>query len=126
MGIKDNERVVRKVVREEIMTALKMIIGGKAAGVDSIFVGMSESGSISTIYWLLRIFNRCMEYGVVPEDLKATYCPIYKGKGDRRDYANYRRISILSIPRKIYERALISRAVCFIKGNLTIFISNLH
>ena len=61
MGIKDNERVVRKVVREEIMTALKMIIGGKAAGVDSIFVGMSESGSISTIYWLLRIFNRCME-----------------------------------------------------------------
>ena len=37
--------------------------------------------------------------------------PVYKGKGDRRDCANYRGISILSIPGKIYGRVLINRAI---------------
>ena len=58
---------------------------------------MFKSGGISIIECLLRIFNRCM-YIV----------PIYKGKGDRAECANYRGISILSIPRKIYRRVLIS------------------
>ena len=31
-----------------------------------------------------------------------------KGKGDRREYANYRGVSILGIPGKIYGRLLIS------------------
>ena len=59
-----------------------------------------------------RIFNKCMESGVVPEDWKAAcIVPIYKEKGDRREYANYRGISILSIPRKIYVRVLITRVM---------------
>ena len=37
--------------------------------------------------------------------------PVYKEKGDRRDCANYRVINILSIPRKIYGRVLISRVI---------------
>ena len=35
-----NERVVREVVREEIMGALKRMKGGKAAGMDGIVVKM--------------------------------------------------------------------------------------
>ena len=50
--------------------------------------------------------------GVVPEDWEvACIVPVYKGKGDRRDCANYRGISILSIPGKIYGRVLISRVI---------------
>ena len=59
---------------------------------------------------MLSIFNKSIESGVVPEDLKAAcIVPVYKGKGDRRDIANYKGISILSIPGKIYGRVLISR-----------------
>ena len=66
------------------MGALKKMKGGKAAGIDGIVIEMWKSGSISIIDWLLRIFNRCMEFGVVPEDWKATcIIPVYKGKGDR-------------------------------------------
>ena len=48
--IGENERVVR----EEIMDALKKIKGGKAAG---ILVKMLKNGVISIIDWLMRIFN---------------------------------------------------------------------
>ena len=46
--------------------------GGKAADVDGI-EGMLKNGGISVIDWLLRIFNRCMESGVVPEDWKVEF-----------------------------------------------------
>ena len=53
-----------------------------------------------------------MESDVVPEDLKAAcIVPVYKGKGDRRDCVNYKGISILSIPGKIYGRVLINRVI---------------
>ena len=35
--------------------------------------------------------------------------PIYKEKGDRWEYANYRGINILSIPEKIHGKALIRK-----------------
>ena len=75
--------------REEITGALKKMKGGKAAGMDGIVVEMLKNGGITIIDWLLRIFNKYMESGVVPEDSKAAYIvPVYKGKGDRRDCAN--------------------------------------
>ena len=86
------------MVREEIMGALKKIKGSKAAGMDDIVVKMFKNGGISIIAWLLRIFDKCM-------------VPVYRGKGVRRDCVNYRGISILSIPGKIYGKVLISRVI---------------
>ena len=58
------------------------------------------------------MFNKCMESGFVPDDWKAAcIIPVYKGKGDKRGCANYRGISILSIPGKIYERVWINRVI---------------
>ena len=94
------------------MGALKKMKGGKAAGMDGIVVEMLKNGGISIIDWLLKMFNRCITSDVVPEDWKAAcIVPVYKGKDDRRDYANYRGISILSISGKIYGRVLISRVI---------------
>ena len=59
--------------------------GGKPAGMDYIVVEMLKSGGISIIDWLLRIFSRCMEPGVIPKDWKAAcIVQIYKGKVGRR------------------------------------------
>ena len=55
--IRGDERVVRKVGREETMGALKKMKGGKAAGVNAIVVKMSKNGGIGMIDWLRRIFN---------------------------------------------------------------------
>ena len=103
---------MREVVREEMIGALKKIKGGKAPGMDDITVEMLKNGGISLNDWLLKIFNECMESGVVPGDWKAAcIVPVYKGKGDRRYSANYRGISISSTPRKIYGRVLINRVI---------------
>ena len=67
------------VVVWEIIVALKKIKGGKVAGIDSTVVEVLKNGGISIIYWLLRIFSRCMEADVVPEDWEAAFIVlIYK------------------------------------------------
>ena len=74
-------------MREEI----KKMKGGKAAGKDDIVVEMLKNVGISIVAWLLSIFNRGMETGVEREGWKAAcIVPVYKGKGDRRECANYR------------------------------------
>ena len=53
----------------------------------------------------MRIFNRCIESGVVPEDWNvACITLIYKGKGDKIKRPNYSGIITLNIPGKIYGR----------------------
>ena len=42
--------------------------GGKSAGMDGIVVEMLKSGGICIVDWLVRIFKRCVESCVVPED----------------------------------------------------------
>ena len=71
--------------RDEIMGALKKMKGGKAASMDGIMVEMLKNGGISITDWLLRIFNKFMECGVVPEDWKESVSSQYtkeKGTGE--------------------------------------------
>ena len=83
--IGENERVVREMVREEIMVTLKNMKGGKAVGMDGIVVEMLKNGGISIIDWLLRIFNKCMESGVVTRGLEGSvYHPGIQREGDKR------------------------------------------
>ena len=94
------------------MGVLKKMKVGKAPGMDGIVVEMLKNGVINIIDLLQRIFNRCMESGVVAEDWKAAcIVPVYEGKGRRIGYANYRGVGILNIPGKIYEMVLISRVI---------------
>ena len=61
---------------------------------------------------LLWIFYRFMEPSVMSKDWKeACIVPICNGKGDRREFTNYKEISTLSIPEKIYGSILISRVM---------------
>ena len=96
------------MVKGEVKRALKKRKGFKTAGMNGIVVEMFENVTTSIVNWLLIVFNICMESGVVPENLKAACIVlIYKGKVDVREYANYRKISILRIPGMIHGRILI-------------------
>ena len=57
------------MVMEERIVKPKMK-SDKASGMDSIVVEMWKNRDISIIDWMLRIYNKCMNSGVVPEDLK--------------------------------------------------------
>nr|XP_053651035.1 protein cycle-like isoform X4 [Cherax quadricarinatus] len=68
------------------------------------------AGGDIVLEWLVQLFNKCMEEGKVPRDWqRACIVPLYKGKGDKRECKNYRGISLLSVPGKVYGRVIIER-----------------
>ena len=99
-----------QVSEKEIEEAVAKTKSGKAAGLDGVCAEMLKRGGRAVREWLRRVFNVCYEDGRVPEDWrKACIVPIYKGKGCKMECRNYRGISLLSIPGKIYGRIIIQR-----------------
>ena len=69
---------------------------------------MLKYGGEALLEWLTRVCKVCVSEEKVPNDwVRAIVVPLYKGKGDRNDCKNYRGISLLSIPGKVYGRILI-------------------
>ena len=53
--------------------------------------------------WLFRIFNGCFREKKVPREWKSTcIVPLYKGKGDRLECANYGTKSLQNVIEKVY------------------------
>ena len=59
---------------------------------------------------MLQLCNLCWDKGVVPSDWRnVVIVPIYKGKGERTECKNFRGISLLSVPGKVFARVLVDR-----------------
>ncbi len=71
---------------------------------------MLKYGGEIVIDWIMWICNLAWEQSKVPEDWrKAIIVMLYKGKGNRDECYNYRGISLLCVPGKIYGRILNER-----------------
>ena len=109
-GIDDNVRMQMEVTVDDVRKAVKRLKKGKAPGVDGITSEMLRFGGDSVLEWLTRVCKVCVTDGVVPKEWqRGIIVPLYKGKGDKGDCKNYRGISLLSIPGKVYGRILIER-----------------
>ena len=105
----------RKTSLDEIPTMAEMAraIAGlkdaKAPGGDGIPTEVWKHGGDNLFSRLHQLITNAWEVGSVPQAWKAaSIVTIYK-KGDRTDYGNYRRISLLSIAGKIFARILLNR-----------------
>ena len=79
---------------------------------------MLEYGCESLIECLTKMHNVCFMEGRVLKGWQRTaIVPFYKGKGDKMECKNYRGISLLFVPGKVYRRVLIER-VCKITEGL--------
>lgn len=93
-----------KVSENDVIMAAKRI-KSSTSGPDCIpayvFKGCIETLSVP----LCVIFNMCIEKCQFPTVWKCAKCiPLYKaGSGDRAEIKNYRQISVLSVPSKIFE-----------------------
>ena len=95
---------------EEVRVAIGRMKSGKSAGLDGVCVEMLKKGGEVIVEWMVRLFRICMSKGEVPDDWKrACIVPLYKGKGEKSECKNYRGISLLSVPGKVYGRVLIER-----------------
>ncbi|KAI3364671.1 hypothetical protein L3Q82_011446 [Scortum barcoo] len=81
-------------------------VRGKAPGVDEIRPEYLKSLDVVGLSWLTRLCNIAWRLGTVPLEWQTgVVVPLFK-KGDRRVCSNYRGITLLSLPGKVYARVL--------------------
>ena len=109
-GVNVNARDMLEVCANDVRKGVKKIKNGKAPGIDGITSEMLKYGGESMIEWLTRMYNVCFVEGSVTKDWQqAVIVPFYKRKGDRLECKNFRDISLLAIPGKVYGRVLIEK-----------------
>ena len=105
--LETNEKLENVVITESIIR--KKIIALKsnsAPGPDKISAHLLQHAREELLLPLKIIFNMSIKSGTVPQDWKhAIVTPIFK-KGTKGDPANYRPVSLTSIPCKILESIL--------------------
>ena len=94
---------------EEIRRAISKLRSGKAPGSDGISLEMLSLGGEESICWLKSIFDSIWETELVPDDWQSQLLvPLHK-KGSRTICNNYRGIALLSIPGKVFAKAILNR-----------------
>lgn len=102
----ENEYAMETITTEELEKAISKLKLGKAAGIDEITPEMIKFLNTEGKEKLLEILNIAYSEGITPQDWQTGLInPIHK-KGDTKDCKNYRGITLLSVPGKIYARIL--------------------
>ena len=97
-----------RILMEETRRMIGKLKSGKAGGVGDIRGEMLKAGGEVTVQWLTAIFNAVWRTGVTPKDWRrGIIVPIHK-KGSRRVCKNYRGISLLSVPGKVFGKILMT------------------
>ncbi len=98
--------VASSITRAEVTEVVKKLLGGKAPGVDKIRPEYLKSLDVVGLSWLTGLCNIAWRSGTVPLGWQiGVVVPLFK-KGDRRVCSNYRGITLLSLPGKVYARVM--------------------
>ena len=90
----------------EVATGINGLKSGKTAGEDEIRPKMLKAPTEEEILWLTQVCQVAWKFGKTPRDWQTgVIIPIFK-KGDRKQCTNYRGISLLSLPGKVYVKCL--------------------
>ena len=91
---------------DEIQTAIRALKRGKTAGIDEIRPELLKSLSRHGILWLTRVCCVAWREERALLNWQTRIVVHILKKGDRRECSNYRGIILLSLPGKVYARAL--------------------
>ena len=107
----------------EVASVIEALKNKKSCGRDGISSEILKSCSPINERYLALAFNKCIDEGVFPDIFKlAKVVPLFK-KGDKKDPANYRPISLLRSLSKVFEKILNNRMIRFTKKN-DLFLSH--
>ncbi|KAK3566533.1 hypothetical protein QTP86_034036 [Hemibagrus guttatus] len=89
-----------------VTEVVQQLLGGKARGVDEIHPEYLKSLDVVGLSWLTCLCNISWRSETVPLDwATGVVVPLFK-KGDQRVCSNYRGITLLSLPGKVYSKVL--------------------
>ena len=100
---------VEAPTRDEIEHALELLKNNKAAGPDQIPPEALKADIPTMVELLHSLFEKVWEEGKIPQDWKDGHLIKLPKKGDLSNCGNYRGITLLSIPGKVFCRILFER-----------------
>ena len=100
---------------EEIKAATRKLKNNKAPGICGLTSEFLKNGGPAMILWLQMLFNLVWHSEKIPSDWKkGLLVPIYKRKGSKAECINYRGITLLSVPGKLFAMLLLKRATRYL------------
>ena len=95
--------------RQEISTICSQLLLNKSKGPDQLPPVLFREASEQLSMSLYQIFKKALQTSVFPSTWKeAIVSPVYK-KGSKLNVENYRPVSLLCVPSKIFERIIFKR-----------------
>src|SRR6195952_5295670 len=105
-----NQEVGEPFSLEELQAAIQLTKVRKAAGFDGIYPEFVTHLGVISLNWLVSFYNDILISGRLPKEFKQSKVIAVLKPGRAPDNpANYRAISLLSVPYKIMERMLHQR-----------------
>ena len=104
----------------ELRSALTFMKTGKASGLDGITTGMIQHFGLTSMSWILNLFNKCANTNKIPKGWrKARVVALLKPGKDPATSKSYRPISLLCILYKLYECMIMARIAPIVEEQLT-------
>lgn len=117
IGDNINSIFLQPVTRNEVFNVITQLPTKYSCGIDGIPPHILKKIAEYICDPLTDMINECFTSGTFPDDLKlAKVIPIYK-KGSKLDINNYRPVSVLPSPSKVFERIIYNRLVLFLNHN---------
>ena len=90
----------------ETQAVVNQLKWGKAPGICDLHAELLKAGGNAVHGDLCYAWNTGM---IIPTDWKrGLVVPLWKGKGNRQDCNNYRGVTLLSVPGKVFARIIVS------------------
>jgi len=100
---------------DEVASTIRNLNEGKSPGFDKVGATLVKKCCATLSLILTKIFNGCVSLGIYPDGMKvARVVPILKS-GCKKEFSNYRPISILPVLNKIFEKLIYVRLVSFLE-----------
>lgn len=103
---------------EEVRRAIQVMKSGKAASLDSIHAEMLKADLATSAKVFTELFRNIWEEEIIPQDWDKGLIVKLPKKGNLQSCDNWRGITLLSIPSKVFCRILLSRIESAVEQSL--------
>ena len=93
----------------ETQASVNRLKWGFAPWICDIHAELLKAGGNAVFMSLHAVLCSAWNTGIIPTDWEKGLVPLWKGKGDHQDCNNYRGVTLLSVPGKVFARIILDR-----------------